>query len=483
MGSRKRFSAQEKLNILLASFRKDRRDKEVQAKAGVSSSVFHKWRKRLFSAALDALEDWNVGRKRKDFRTEKEKELERALKEAHGRIDYLATELEVLKKKTEIDGAGVKLWGYTKVPKHFKMDILNIIEASPLPKQEVVAMFGMDLVRYYRWQKRYYFTNSLEDKRGARKKLRTLKDIYRPEVVGIRRLGEIKGFVIGPERIVADLEDQGIIISHETARQILHNEGLIKERPIERKHEWQRFEAENPNDLWQMDILYVFIHGSGYYYLYSLLDDYSRKLIHCALSPTASAKEAVWTLKEAIKLAGCRPKAVLTDRGTQFYSGEGKAYGAFENYLKDNEIEHKVARYRHPQTLGKLERYHRTLRVECLRHYDFDDPLEAIRVIKDFNRRYNHERKHQGIGRVTPQDRYTGRDKEIKKMRIELRRKVREDRRLQNLTEEQIVETATVKEIVAKLSFNGFGGNGLRNRPQESPTMHFREVTKDLVSV
>ena len=59
------------------------------------------------------------------------------------------------------------MWGYTKVPKNFKMDILNIVEASPLPKHKVVTMFGMDLVRYYRWQKRYYFTNSLEDKRGS----------------------------------------------------------------------------------------------------------------------------------------------------------------------------------------------------------------------------------------------------------------------------------------------------------------------------
>jgi len=98
MGTNKRFSAQEKLNILLCSFRKDKKDKEVFEKVGVSSSVFHKWRKRLFSAALDALEDWNVGRKRKDFRSEREKELERKLKEAYERIDYLATELEVLKK-------------------------------------------------------------------------------------------------------------------------------------------------------------------------------------------------------------------------------------------------------------------------------------------------------------------------------------------------------------------------------------------------
>lgn len=342
------------------------------------------------------------------------------------------------------------MWGYTKVPKHFKLDILNIVEASPIKKQDVVGMFGMDLVRYYRWQKRYYFTNALEDSRGSKKKAKTLKDIYRLDVVGLRKLGDLYGFVIGPDRIVAELEDRGIIICNETVRQILIEEGLIKPRPKERKHEWQRFEAENPNDLWQMDILYVYIHGSGYYYLYTVLDDYSRKIIYCALSLTASAKEAAWTLKEAIKIAGCKPKAVLTDRGIQFYTGEGKSYGDFENYLEDKVIEHKVARYRHPQTLGKIERYHRTLRVECLRLYEFDDSIDAIKVIKDFVRRYNFERKHQGIGRVTPEDRYTGRDKEIKKMRAELRRKVREERRLQNLSEKQITEAVTIQEIAMR---------------------------------
>ena len=104
MGINKRFSAQEKLNVLLSSFRKDKKEKEVCEKVGVSSSVFHKWRKRLFGAALDALEDWNVGRKRKDFRSEREKELERKLKEAYEHIDYLATELEVLKKKRKSMG-------------------------------------------------------------------------------------------------------------------------------------------------------------------------------------------------------------------------------------------------------------------------------------------------------------------------------------------------------------------------------------------
>jgi transposase-like protein len=102
MGTCKKFSAQEKLNLLLAAFRKDRTNAKILNQAGVSSSVFHKWRKRLFDSALSALEDWNVGRKRKDFRSEREKELEKKLEESYARIDQLSTELEVLKKKRKL---------------------------------------------------------------------------------------------------------------------------------------------------------------------------------------------------------------------------------------------------------------------------------------------------------------------------------------------------------------------------------------------
>lgn len=104
MGINKRFSSQEKLNILLASFRKDKPNTKILGQAGVSSSVFHKWRKRVFEAALVALEDWNVGRKRKDHRSEREKELEKKLEESCARIDQLSTELEVLKKKRKSMG-------------------------------------------------------------------------------------------------------------------------------------------------------------------------------------------------------------------------------------------------------------------------------------------------------------------------------------------------------------------------------------------
>lgn len=346
--------------------------------------------------------------------------------------------------------SGIELKGKTKVPKRFKLDILKIVEASPIAKEKVVKLFNMHPVRYFRWQKKYYIDNSLEDNRGFHKKksLIRLEDLYRKEIIDIRKNGNQRGFIVGPHRIMDKLEEQGIILSHETIRKILLNEGLINPRPKELRHEWKRFEASEPNELWQIDILYIFIHGYGYIYLFTILDDYSRKIINWELTAAMRGVDAIETVKMAIDKARVIPLSILSDRGTQFYSGEGKKYGPFERFLDQTRIKHILARYRHPQTLGKLERYHRSLREERLNWFTFYDPIEARRVIKEYVHHYNYLRKHHGINRVTPEDKYTGRDKEIIEKRRQLRNTIIQKRASGKYTEKQILEDTVAKELI-----------------------------------
>jgi len=347
-----------------------------------------------------------------------------------------------------LKGRGIKLKGYTKVSKEDKLDILSIIEASPVQKQKAIAWFGMSAVRYYRWQLKYYLDNCLDDRRGRykRKEVR-LVDRYRKQIRQIREQGVFGKYVIGPETIMGKLEDQGIFLSHETIRQALHREGLIEPQAKEPRHAYKTFEAEAPNLMWQMDILHAFVMGFGYVYIFSLLDDHSRRIMHWRASPVATSKEAVETLKEAIEINGVRPMSLLTDRGTQFYSGEGKRYGQFEKHLKKLEIKHILARVKHPQTLGKIERYHRTLRQMCLNLKTFSDPIELRRAVRVFVDEYNYGRKHKGIGRVTPHQRYTGQDKEIIEHREKLRQQIIKQRRAY-LTEEEIQKQVAVSEML-----------------------------------
>jgi transposase InsO family protein len=337
------------------------------------------------------------------------------------------------------------------VPKDIKLWVINLIEASPLKKKFILNKLGMHPCRYFRWCQKYYLDNSLDDKRGLyRRNQPRLEDIYRKHIVDARKNKFVGKAIIGPERIVDELEKEGIFLSHETVRKILHQEGLIEPRPKIEIHDYKRFEAEKPNLLWQIDILYLFIIGYGYYYLFSILDDHSRKILFWHLTPFATAKEAVYTVHEAIQKVGLCPLKIITDHGIQFYTGEGKKIGAFEIYLKSKNIEHSLARVRHPQTMGKIERYHRSLRQECLNHYQFDDPIETRRIIAEYIDLYNYIRKHKGIGRVTPHQRYSGQDKLIRINRLKLRNQILLLRKA-GWSENYINQEVAIRETVANI--------------------------------
>lgn len=321
--------------------------------------------------------------------------------------------------------------GRFKVPKDVKLSILNIVEGSPVKKSVLINALGITPIKYYRWAQKYYLDNSLDDKRGGyRPKKYLIGDIYRNQITAIRKNKFLGKAVIGPERIADALEEKGVYISHETIRKVLHQEGLIVPRPRVELHEYKRFEAEAINHMWQMDFLYLHITGLGYHFLCSVLDDYSRKILFWQLTPQATAQDAVDTLKGAISATSVVPQKVLTDRGIQFFTGPGKKKGLFESVLKKNTINHVLARVRHPQTMGKIERYHRSLRQECLNHFHFDDPITARKEIRAYIHAYNHIRKHKGIGRVSPHCRYSGDDKRILLNRQKIRNQVKLERNL-----------------------------------------------------
>jgi hypothetical protein len=149
------------------------------------------------------------------------------------------------------------LKGYTKVPKEVKLDILKTVEASPVSKGKIIDLFDMHRIRYYRWQKKYYLDDCLDDKRGYNKKpsMMRIEDLYRKEIITIRNQGNERGFVVGPLRIMDMLAEQKIFVSYETIRKVLVNEGLVKPRPRNIVHAYKRFEACEPNEMWQIDII------------------------------------------------------------------------------------------------------------------------------------------------------------------------------------------------------------------------------------
>ena len=183
-----------------------------------------------------------------------------------------------------------------------------------------------------------------------------------------------------------------------------------------------------PNQLWQTDFTYFKVIGWGWFYLSTILDDYSRYIIAWKLCTTMKAGDVTQTLELALEASGCDQAEVihkprlLSDNGSSYISGD------LAEWLEGQGMEHVRGAPYHPQTQGKIERWHQTLKNRILlENYYLQGDLEnQIGTFVDY---YNNHRYHESIGNVTPSDAYFGRHtaiiekrEKIKKLTIQTRR-------------------------------------------------------------
>jgi putative transposase len=185
-------------------------------------------------------------------------------------------------------------------------------------------------------------------------------------------------------------------------------------------------------ELLQTDFTYFKIIGWGWYYLASVLDDYSRYIISWKLFSTMTSEDVKEVLDMAIERTGIdkvkvnlKPR-LLTDNGPCYISGE------LREYLDSKKITHTTCAPYHPQTQGKIERYHRSMKsVVLLDNYYLPGDLEI--EISKFIDYYNNERYHEGINNMKPVDVFNGKSKEIQSVRNMVKSETLAFRKLQNL--------------------------------------------------
>jgi len=193
--------------------------------------------------------------------------------------------------------------------------------------------------------------------------------------------------------------------SPETVRRTLQEEALIV--PSRKKHSAnitrpRFFERSTPNQLWQGDI-FTFRLGGRYAYLVGMIDDYSRYMVGLELYRSQTADQVIEVYRRAVGEYGV-PKEVLTDRGRQYTSWRGTT--RFERELGKDRVKHIKSQAHHPMTLGKIERFWKTVYEEFLVRAQFGSFEEAKERVRHWVQYYNHKRPHQGIGGLYPADRY-----------------------------------------------------------------------------
>ncbi len=202
--------------------------------------------------------------------------------------------------------------------------------------------------------------------------------------------------------------------SPETVRKTLHDKSLIKSPPKKRQHNITRprfFERTSPNQLWQTDI-FTFRLGGHYAYLIGYIDDYSRYVTGLELFRSQTGQNVIEIYRRAAAEYN-PPKEMLTDNGRQYTSWHGKS--RFEAEMKKDKIHHIKSRPHHPMTLGKIERFWKTIYLEFLTRAQFESFEDAAERIRQWVKYYNHKRPHQGIGGLCPADRYFEIQSELRK--------------------------------------------------------------------
>ena len=320
-----------------------------------------------------------------------------------------------------------------RYPASEKLEIIKLVEHSHLPVKRTLDMLGIPRTTFYGWYDRYQAggPEALEDR------------ISRPSRVWNRIADDIRCRVVklaldepemSPRELAVHFTDtRKYFVSESSVYRLLKAHDLITSPAFNviKAADCFKDKTTRPNQLWQTDFTYLKVIGWGWFYLSTILDDFSRYIIAWKLCNTMKAEDVTDTLELALQASGCdqanvihKPR-LLSDNGSSYISGD------LAEWLENKGMEHVRGAPYHPQTQGKIERWHQTLKNRILlENYFFPDDLKG--EIGAFVDHYNHQRYHESLGNLTPADVYFGRAQTILLQRERIKRQTIETRRLQH---------------------------------------------------
>jgi len=308
-----------------------------------------------------------------------------------------------------------------------KEEIIRMVEGSELGVNKTLRQLGIHKSTFYIWYRLYHDhgIDGLQPRKiNNRQRWNSIPQSEKNLVIEIA----LEYPSLSPRELSCKLSDaKGLFISESSVYRILKAKGLITSPAHILLAAADEF-SHKPvfvHEMWQTDFTYFKIFGWGWYYLSTVMDDYSRYIIHWELCKTMNAEDVKRTLDRTITKARLgkyqRPR-LLSDNGSCYIADELK------QYLQTQKIKQVHGRPHHPQTQGKIERYHRSMKnVVKLDNYYYPEELEE--ALAAFVHYYNHERYHESLDNVTPADVYHGRKEEILKYRERIKKTTMKRRR------------------------------------------------------
>ena len=322
-----------------------------------------------------------------------------------------------------------------------KYEIIRLVEESSLSVKQTLLRLDIHKSTFYNWLKRFQEggIDGLED--GKSTSCQVWNKLPKDQQSEIIELALEKPELSPRELAVTYTDEQSRFVSESTVYRLLKAHDLITSPAYILMQAADKFQHQTAriNEMWQTDFTYCKIMGWGWYYLSTVLDDFSRFVIAWRLCTTMSASDVSDTLDDALQFTGLdqikvkhKPR-LLSDNGPSYISSE------LAQYLEDHDMSHTRGKPYHPQTQGKIERWHRSLKNQILleNYYLPGELEERIRHFVDY---YNYERYHESLNNLTPADVYYGRgqailDKreKIKQQTLAIRRQLYYDNQSRNL--------------------------------------------------
>ena len=314
-----------------------------------------------------------------------------------------------------------------------KTEIIRLVEQSHLPAHRTLEKLGVPRSSFYRWCDRYQRggPEALADRPSRPNRTwNRIPEAVRRQIIDLAlELPELSP----RELAVRFTDERRYFVSEASVYRLLKAQDLITSPAYIVIKAAQEFKDKTTatNQLWQTDFTYLKITGWGWYYLSSVLDDFSRFIVAWKLCTTMTAQDVTATLDLERWASGLDQMTVV--HRPRLLSDNGSSYVAADlaKWLDGKNMEHVRGAPYHPQTQGKIERWHQTLKNRILlEHYYLRGDLE--RQVAAFVERYNHARYHESLDNLTPADVYFGRAERILLEHERIKRLTIANRRLQH---------------------------------------------------